>query len=61
MATFSFDTRAALTQTAQEQIDNGGQRAPAVLNLLWTANNGGTQQYKKGAPPTGTLPAYFLG
>lgn len=61
MATFSIDTRAALVQTTQEQVDNGGQRPPTVLNLLWTANNGGTQEYKKGSAPSGTLPTYFLG
>jgi len=61
MATFSIDTRAALVQTAQEQIDNGGQRSEVELGVLWTANNGGTQEYRQGEPPTGTLPAYFLG
>lgn len=61
MATFTIDTRATLTLDEQEQIDNGGQRSEVELGLLWTANNAGTQEYKLGEAPAGTLPAYFLG
>lgn len=61
MATFSFDKRADLTLLEQEQIDSGGQRAVVELGVLWTANNAGTQEYRQGSPPSGTLPAYFLG